>query len=207
MLSENLTRYFGNVHNTLHGWCTEEKARKMVDLVLMVRPTLCVEVGVWGGRSLYPTALALQCTGSGTITGVDPWSAEASLEGEASVAEKEWWGSMDHESMYRYCLEKIVELGISAEANLLRLKSEQAAGRFVDESIDILHIDGNHSVETSTKDVALWIPKVVPGGYIWFDDCNWQSTQVALTQLTEKCQLLANFETYALYRKPKTAAS
>jgi len=207
MLSEKLNQYFANVHNTLHGWCTEEKARKMVDLVLMLRPTLCVEVGVWGGRSLYPTALALQCTGSGTITGIDPWSPEASLEGEASVAEKEWWGSMDHESMYRYCLDKIESLGILAEANLLRLKSEQAVGRFVDESIDILHIDGNHSVETSTKDVALWIPKVAPGGYIWFDDCNWQSTQVALKQLTESCHLMANFETYALYRKPKYSVS
>jgi predicted O-methyltransferase YrrM len=45
--------------------------------------------------------------------------------------------------------------------------------------IDILHLDGNHSAEASTRDVENYLPRLRRGGYLWFDDVNWPSTFAA----------------------------
>lgn len=45
--------------------CYYEKALKMMDLVYEVRPHLCVEIGVYGGASIYPTASLIGCAGAG----------------------------------------------------------------------------------------------------------------------------------------------
>ena len=199
-MNADLTNYFQRIHNTLHGWCTESKARVMVDLIIKVRPTVCVEVGVFGGRSLYPTALALKYNGLGSVVGIDPWAVDASIECMASEAELAWWKAVDHDSIYRYCQDHILALGISDYARLLRLRSDQAAGGFPDRSINVLHIDGNHSEKTSVEDVTLWLPKVAKHGFIWFDDIDWASTQPAVKLLESKCDPIESFETFSLYR-------
>ena len=49
----------------LEGWCAKDKAATLIDLVLMLKPKIVVEIGVFGGKSLVPIAYALQETGSG----------------------------------------------------------------------------------------------------------------------------------------------
>lgn len=60
------------------GWCTLEKAYALAAAVIMLRPSLVVEVGIWAGRSFVPMALALKQIGKGQIIGIDPWKAEES---------------------------------------------------------------------------------------------------------------------------------
>jgi predicted O-methyltransferase YrrM len=67
------------------------------------------------------------------------------------------------------------------------MRSEDAVSWFADESIDILHIDGNHATEAVLKDVRLFLPKVKRGGYIWFDDADWPSTLPAQKLLLIQC--------------------
>lgn len=47
--------------------------------------------------------------------------------------------------------------------------SEQALAS-VDELVDIVFIDTDHTYETTAKEFELWRPKVKPGGLILFDD-------------------------------------
>src|ERR1700730_11515979 len=58
---------------TAMGWCSEEKALNFVDLILTAKPKVCVEIGVFGGASLIPTAFALKHLKEGIVIGIDPW--------------------------------------------------------------------------------------------------------------------------------------
>ena len=44
----------------LEGWCTDNKASILIDLILESKPTIIVEIGVFGGKSLVPMAFALK---------------------------------------------------------------------------------------------------------------------------------------------------
>ena len=51
------------------GWCTLEKADKLMQLIYDTQPKICIEIGVFGGSSIYPTASALKYLGAGTVYG------------------------------------------------------------------------------------------------------------------------------------------
>jgi hypothetical protein len=69
----------------------------------------------------------------------------------------------------------------------LRSKEATAANvinEFKDESIDVLHIDGNHCEKLAYQDSVNYFSKVKKGGYIFFDDTSWSEN--GKTILTEK---------------------
>ena len=71
----------------------------------------------------------------------------------------------------------------------------------INPEVDILHIDGGHAEENALEDVRVYVPLVRKGGYVWFDDSNWPSTQAAMRKLEETCRLENDQGTYRLYRK------
>ena len=58
----------------------------------------------------------------------------------------------------------------SGFSRLLRMNFDQAAESFGDESIDLLHIDGEHTYEAVGRDFRRWWPKVKPGGVVIMHD-------------------------------------
>jgi predicted O-methyltransferase YrrM len=48
----------------------------------------------------------------------------------------------------------------------IRLKSDEAAKFFADESIDYIYIDGDHTKDGVQLDIVSWLPKVKNGGII-----------------------------------------
>lgn len=177
----------------VHGWCCLEKANKFVQIIEEHKPELCVEIGVFGGASLLPQAYALSKNKKGKIYGIDPWKNDCAIEEMISEDHKKWWGDLDLESIYKSCLSKIKEFNLESYCELIKDKSENVYNKFSDESIDILHIDGNHSESLSYKDAVLYLPKVKKDGYIMFDDIWWTekdnyvTTRKAIVHLLEKC--------------------
>ncbi len=172
----------------MEGWCTQEKAMELAALVLQTKPVCIVELGVFGGRSLLPQVLALRENGSGMAFGIDTWNAEISIENfdgtnPDDARQIAWWGQVDMHEIYRGCARMIEALKLDDFVALIRGRSELIADRFALESIDVLHIDGDHQESSSCRDVVLWLPRVRPGGWIWFDDTNWPQTQAALRLL------------------------
>lgn len=162
------------------GWCCEEKAIKMMDLIYETNPKVCVEIGVFGGSSIHPTAQALRYQQNGMIYAIDPWQNIECTDGYTpGDPNYQWWNKIDLEKIYKDFITMIHKQGLSDYCCPLRMTSETAAQIFPEESIDILHIDGNHSEEKAFKDAELWLPKVRKNGYIWFDDCNWNTTKKA----------------------------
>jgi predicted O-methyltransferase YrrM len=178
---------------TIHGWCTFEKASKFYNFITTEKPKLCVEIGVFGGSSLIPQALALKENNDGLIFGIDPWSTDAALECMIDEDNKKWWGQLNLDDIYKHCQDNVKKYELQNYCTLIKDKAENTVDKFADESIDLLHIDGNHSEDLSYKDAVLYLPKVKSGGCIFFDDIYWTegdnhaTTRKAIGYLLKSC--------------------
>jgi predicted O-methyltransferase YrrM len=179
---------------TIEGWCEKDKALKLYEIIREVKPDLCVEIGVFGGSSLIPQALALKHNNKGTIAGIDPWNNNSAIEEMENLANKNWWGQVDLQGVYDRFLNKLKIYEVEQFCKIIRRKSNQAVSRFDDSSIDVLHIDGNHCEKLAYEDSVMYYPKVKTGGYIFFDDIGWTensqtiSTEKGLNFLMQYCE-------------------
>lgn len=191
----------------LEGWCSERKAGILMDMILFARPTTVVEIGVFGGKSLIPMALALKTNGKGIIYGIDPWDRAASTQGVIEETHKKWWGEVDHIGILQGFISKIDQFGLRKQIIIIKTTSAAAAPI---PDIDILHIDGNHSDEASYLDVTKWVPLVKSGGWIVFDDIGWSDNQIntnarAVNWLNEHCRKFGEYTdncTWGIWVKP-----
>lgn len=189
--AETITAYKNYIQKELkhiEGWCSKEKALAMFDLIIQENPKICVEIGVWGGSSIFPTAIALKLMGNqGVVFAIDPWKTEECIKhyvkGDPNF---EWWSKVNIQKVYASYLKMLQKFDITSQCITYRETSKSAYEKIPD-NIDILHIDGNHSEEASFFDIVTYYPKVKSGGYIWFDDKNWISTKKAIDYLYENC--------------------
>lgn len=196
-----LYRTIDYVLPTLPGWCAPEKGKKMAEVILENESEVCVELGVFGGRSLVAIALALKAQRKGRVFGVDPYTAAAALEGTNDPENDAWWRKLDHEQIHAAAERVLDDLELSKFAIILRARSQDASRNWP--SIDLLHQDSNHSEEVSCAEVELYAPVLKPGGIWIMDDTNWQTTRKAQDKL-----LALGFtaqhreESWAILRKP-----
>jgi hypothetical protein len=154
-------------------------------LVLEHENPLCVELGVFGGRSLLPIAMAARAR-NGNAVGIDAWSKEACEQGVNDIANTDWWNNIDYDFFYNYTVKVMSDAGVSATTSLIRSKSADAVDYYTSKTISVLHQDSNHSEEVTVEEVNLWYDKVKIGGYWIFDDTDWPTTQTAQSLLLEK---------------------
>jgi predicted O-methyltransferase YrrM len=189
------------------GWCSPAKARKLAEAALAARPPVCVEIGVFGGSSLVPQAAAVHHRGAGRVYGIDPWARDAALDGMRKPTNLAFWSAVDLEAAYRGCRVLLTRHGLDGVCELVRARAADVAGRFGDGTVGLLHIDGNHGEESSTRDAELYLPKVAAGGVVFFDDVDWEeegvvTTERALTYLMANgCELVEYVGTCAILRK------
>lgn len=191
---------------TLEGWCPLEKAEALARLVLDAKPACIAEIGVYGGRSLIPMALAAQTYG-GEVHGIDPWSNAAAIEGDVGTENSEWWGRLDIEKIYEGFLAGIRRFGVEDTLRVHRTTDTAALGAFEDGHVGILHVDGNHSAEVSRRYVDQWGPKIAAGGYLVMDDIDWQSQAETLALIERTYLTIRKEKSWAIYRKPVAVPS
>ena len=159
------------------GWCSPEKAIKLAEIVLELRPQRVVELGVWTGGSALPIAMALRQIGAGQLTAIDAWSTEASVAGQEG-ANATWWsavGDAGHEWAYQTLLGRLKKYEIAADrCVVLRQRSDVAP---IPRSIDVLHHDANHGPQ-AVADIERWAPAVRIGGILIVDDVGWTGGHV-----------------------------
>lgn len=182
--------------NYLEGWCSKEKAFILTDLIFRTQPQVIVEIGVFGGKSFVPMAITLKALGRGKIYGIDPWLSSASTDGTIEEKHREWWGALDHQKILDSLKNAIGWFDLSPYVKLIRETSASAAPI---ENIDILHIDGNHSMNASFFDVTKWVPLVNPGGWIIYTDIHWADDGVltrlpAVEWLNAHCTKIVQFD-------------
>lgn len=175
---------------SLHGWCSLAKAKQMYELVLACdhdRGPVCVELGVFAGRSLLAIALGARAT-NGKAFGIDAWSKDASAQGVNDTANTEWWNNIDYEFFYSYTQNVLKDAKVDEHTTLIRDTStvQHVVDQFADESISMLHQDSNHSEAITIAEVNLWCNKVKIGGHWVFDDTDWPTTELAQDLLLQK---------------------
>lgn len=175
----------------INGWCSDEKIDKMIKLILDKKPTNIVEIGVYCGKSLICQALALKENNIGKIYGIDSWDSSDCTEFEQNATALEWWSKLNLNDIYQDCLCNIQKNDVEKFVQICKMKSSEFINN-IDFEIDILHIDGNHNEISACRDVNLYLPKIKKGGYIWFDDALWTTTQSAikLMETEHNCVLI-----------------
>lgn len=159
-------------YKNIEGWCTQDK---VLEMIKYIKPTdLCVELGVFGGKSLLPISFMTD----NLVYGIDAWAKSASIEGTNDKENDDWWQKIDYDKMYQYTLDLFDKYNCK-HVNILRIKSSDAIINFENESIDFLHQDSNHSEEITCNEVELYHNKVKINGIWVFDDTNWKTTQKA----------------------------
>jgi len=122
------------------------------------RAQVVVEIGSWMGRSTR--ALADNCPG--VVYAVDDWRGPENSPGAAQFDEAFY--------AFRANCADLVEAG---KVVPLRIASPAAAQKFaelVDQPIDLLFVDGLHTLEAVRADLAVWIPLLAPGALLCGDD-------------------------------------
>jgi predicted O-methyltransferase YrrM len=186
---------------TLEGWTSVAKAQTFAALILGYRPSVTVELGVWWGRGSLSMALAHREIGKGMVYAIDPWSAEASIEGQLNKLDREHWNNQPaHENAFKVFTDQIQKLGVQNCIKPIRARSSEAP---IPEGIGLLLVDGNHGDE-AVADVKRWAPKVVTGGFVYLDDLDWTGGAVRRAEAHLKSigfKELYNIETGAFYQR------
>jgi hypothetical protein len=111
------------------------------------------EIGVYTGTF---SKTILETWKGRQLIGVDPY---------IKFTNEEYFDStQDANQELIYAQAQAVYVPYGPRANLVRLKSLDAAPGIQDGSLDFVFIDGNHSYEASSADIAAWYPKVKSGG-------------------------------------------
>lgn len=157
----------------LPGWCTPEKAEALAAIVVAMRSNLSLEIGIFGGSSFIPIALAHKHVGRGVAIGIDPWSASEAARNE-QPANVDWCNKQDYEAIYQNFLGELARLSLKDVTQIIRQPSNAVAPP---EVIDLLHIDGSHTQQAVT-DVWRFAVHVRPGGFCVMDDIEWSGGHV-----------------------------
>ena len=193
-LSESLEEYASEYMLSMHGWCTPEKARDLMRTVLEEKPKVVVEIGVFAGKSLFALGAAMEeIKSDGKVYGIEPWNNVACAQGyDLEDPNRKWWEGLNMGQIERAFYAVRTYLNLGERVVVLKTKSSNAVEKFRElhragTPIDLLHIDGNHSEEASTSDVDLFMPLVKPGGVVFMDDLNWDSTKRAQEKMLDFC--------------------
>ncbi len=179
----------------LYGWCSKEKAMNYMDLVLEVKPSLCVEIGVFGGASLLPVAVALDYLQRGTVVAIDPWDKIECiryLDPDLDTENLRWWTHINLDHVYYSFVQLLRQFEVEKSTLILRKTSKKAAP--IIGAIDILHLDGNHYPKMVLEDATLYVPKVKKGGYVWLNDSSWAAFKPAIDLILESCDIVKTID-------------
>lgn len=131
-----------------------------------------IEVGVF--RGTFARALH-RAFGPKRLVLVDPWKKF----GHDVYGDYPGLGQSDWDRIYQNVSRSFA--GVSG-VEIIRATSEVAAARVPDGSADLVYIDANHEYDFVKADIALWFPKVRPGGWIAGHDWDLAGVKRAVAQ-------------------------
>jgi predicted O-methyltransferase YrrM len=182
-----------NGFRNLDGWLTDDEA---VGLYRVARKlpgnAIIVEIGSWQGKSTYCLAKGL---GSGKVHVIDPFNADGGLDTNSEKIYKEKKGEHDLLEQFKQNMKSL-----NVETNIII--HQGYSYQFNDEfnKIDLLFIDGDHSIKGCQLDFDLYSPKIIKGGFIAFHDFYETRDKLGPTYVIKNSLLHStHFEFYAQF--------
>lgn len=184
----------------MEGWTTVERGCEMAAAIIELQAKVIVDIGVFAARSTLAMGFAARELGESMVYGIDPWSPEAAAEGDDVPESSDWWKEKSRlEDMHQQAMKAVWDHRIEQWVTMIRARSEHIHKLF--HEIDVLNIDGAHGEKASCNDVTLYVPKVVKGGFVFMDDCDWPTTAKAIGLLEQQCDLTNDTGKARTYRK------
>jgi predicted O-methyltransferase YrrM len=206
--SEDLEAAILAVLPQLDGWCTPRKALWLAGLIQNNSIRRIGEIGVYGGRSLIPMALAARGVAGSSVYAIEPWDNGVAVEHATNAGNDQWWREVDLGMIKQKFITAVLSCGLSEIVKIVELPSNDARIAFTTATkFDLLHIDGSHAEPQALADVMDWLPLVAPGGIIVLDDIGWTSVGKARDYLRTECTIIEEVEeedqcSYGAYRAP-----
>ncbi len=193
------------ISSVANSWCTEQKIHLLMDLVLLRKPEICVEIGVYAGSSIYPVAATMKYLNQGVVYAIDAWSNDEAIKNlDQNDPDMTWWARTNMLQARRKFERLLNREGLNPYCVLVHSTSE-AASTYID-NIDFLHLDGNYSEQGAILDVELYVPKVKQGGYILLSNLlsiGKKFKTKAFYALFNDCELITDLDGYnaVLFKK------
>lgn len=142
-------------------------------VVAKLRPAQIVELGTHNAASFAAFCQAFQEVGlTGNCAAVDSW------EGDIHAGR--------YDSKVFDDVKAFFDASGWAFASLMRCTFDDALAKIADGSVDLLHIDGLHTLEAVTHDFETWKPKLSDRGVVLFHDIAVKSRGFGVHLLWEK---------------------
>jgi hypothetical protein len=160
------------------------------DLILQhcknISSGIIVEIGVFGGASLLhivDSAIA----NDNQLFGIDPFESISIFNGkiESEIPQSIVLDSRNLLKNNRLNLENIIDK-CNLPIKLLVGESYNMVNHFDDHSIDVIHIDGDHSTDGVYDDFKKFFPKMKSGGLMIGDDYTWPSVKVGIDNFCDE---------------------
>ncbi len=154
------------------GWSTLDKAGCLIDYVDELCQDfpnpVCVEIGVYGGKSTLPMALELKRHARGKLYAIDPWSNEEATKGYDGP-NYDYWSTIDLNHI-RGIYDTVLDS--SKLRDYVTTIADTSDNAPTIENINLLYIDGQHT-DQAIRDANKYASQVVIGGYCIVDDVTW----------------------------------
>ncbi|NNM56981.1 class I SAM-dependent methyltransferase [Acidocella sp.] len=198
----------------LEGWCSLQKALWLAELVTKMSGTRIGEIGVYGGKSLIPMALAARNRPGAMVYAIEPWSNSVAVEQATSGDNDQWWREVDLNKVKLGFISAVMDCGLAGVVKLIELPSDEARCAFQamrGYRFDLLHIDGSHAEGQALADVKDWLPLMAPDGILVLDDIGWETVTKARDYLCAACDVIGEVSegsgvSYGAYRTRQAPA-
>ncbi|NJN71837.1 MAG: class I SAM-dependent methyltransferase [Limnothrix sp. RL_2_0] len=149
-------------HKSIQGFIIPCEAVKLFELAACIKKnnSLIVEIGSWKGKSTFCLALGLM---NGHIAAIDGFNCMGDQESSKVYSEAK--GNI---SLLEQFKSNMSRLKVSQKIIVCQGNSQDFINDF--SSIDLLFIDGDHSIDGCYTDFLGYSDAIVPGGYIVFHD-------------------------------------
>jgi len=194
-MDENLGHLQKWRNHTIKSWC-DKLSPVFVEYVNKLESGIICEIGVHGGAS-FLLAHDLIENKNIELYGIDCWELIDSING----IEKEKFTDQSLDKFKtlhcgnRTNLEEIIKYYNLSKCHLIQGFSDDKniIDKFLDESIDAIYIDADHSFEGVYADLNNWYPKMKKNGLILGDDYPWEGVKNAAEKFATENNIKLNY--------------
>lgn len=169
---------YGNVP----AYCLDNTRNFIKSHMSSIYSGIFVEIGVYGGSTLLDIYDICK-TNNNQIYGIDPWDKITIFNGQ-NYDESNLTVRTQEINRYTHVKNNLMNIISSnnLNINILNENSWDVYNTFEDNSINCIHIDGDHSYEGVKKDLTLYWIKIKSGGMIINDDYHWGGVKKAIDE-------------------------
>jgi hypothetical protein len=145
-----------------------------------------VEIGSLVGRTAFVLAHLARRLEIGPVLAIDPWAASESVQKDSPTGLLDLLDAWDLELGFQDLVTNLIPV-TAGGFGLLRMPASEGHAHYLSGRIEtpwfgaveyggrlaVLHIDGNHDLAAVAADCDLWLPHLLPGGWLVLDDYVW----------------------------------